>query len=164
MLRAVDAAEATAPGRVLVVLGAHSLRLRALLARNYSSLKIVNNERWRDGIASSLLTGLGALPQNARGALILLTDQPGVSAASLQRLATAWRRQPSRAVAAGYSGDLGVPAILPRRLFRDMSRLEGDVGARAVLRDPGSKTLVVDMQEAAFDVDTHDDRLRLEQR
>ena len=52
ILRAVDAAESVTPGRVLVVLGAHSLRLRALLARNYRNLSIVKNTNWRDGIAS----------------------------------------------------------------------------------------------------------------
>jgi molybdenum cofactor cytidylyltransferase len=138
--------------------------LRALLARNYGSLRIVNNPHWQDGIASSLLAGVNAVPRDARGVLILLTDQPGISGRSLQRLVDAWRRQPSRAIAAGYGGDLGVPAILPRRLLRDLGELKHDVGAKAVLRDAGSKTLVVEMPEAAFDVDTNEDRLRLTER
>jgi len=138
--------------------------LRALLARNYVNPKIVNNPRWQDGIASSLHTGISALPENARGALILLTDQPGVSTRSLQRLVDAWLRHPSRAVAAGYGDSLGVPAILPRRLFRYLTDIRGDTGAKAVLRKPDSRTLLVDMPEAAFDIDTTEDRLRFAHR
>ena len=162
ILRAVDAAESVTPGHVLVVLGAHSLRLRALLARNYRNLSIVKNTNWQDGIASSLVAGVNTVPPDARGVLVLLTDQPGVRADSLQRLVEAWQRQPSRAVAAGYDGELGVPAILPRRVWRQVRELEGDVGAKAVLSNADSSTMVLAMPEAAFDVDTSEDRQRLE--
>jgi molybdenum cofactor cytidylyltransferase len=138
--------------------------LRALLARNYVNPKIVHNPRWQDGIASSLHAGISALPENARGALILLTDQPGVSSRSLQRLVDTWLRQPSRAVAAGYGDSLGVPAILPRRLFRDLTGIQGDAGAKTVLRKTDSRTVLVDMPEALFDIDTTEDRLRLAHR
>lgn len=86
----------------------------------------------------------------------MLTDQPGVSACSLGRLASAWRRQPARAVAAGYGGGSGVPAILPRRLLRGVNELDGDVGAKALL-SKASGTVVVDMPEAGVDVDTSED-------
>ena len=161
ILGAVDAAESVTPGRVLVVLGAHSLRLRALLARNCRNLSIVNNTNWQDGIASSLIVGVNAVPAAARSVLVLLTDQPGVGAGSLRRLVEVWQRQPGRAVAAGYEGRLGVPAILPRRVWRQVRELQGDVGAKAVLGDAGSNTMVLTMPEAAFDVDTSEDRQRL---
>ena len=162
ILRAVDAAEAVTPDRVLVVLGAHSLRLRALLARNHDNLTIVRNASWQDGIASSLIAGVNAVPPEARGILVLLTDQPGIRATSLRRLVEAWQRRPNRVVAAGYEGGAGVPAILPRRIWRRLRELEGDVGAKAVLSNAGSSTIVLNMPEAAFDVDTSDDRRRLE--
>ncbi len=161
ILGAVDAAESVTPGRVLVVLGAHSLRLRALLARNCRNLSIANNTNWQDGIASSLIVGVNAVPAAARSVLVLLTDQPGVGAGSLRRLVEVWQRQPSRAVAAGYEGGLGVPAILPRRAWRQVRELQGDVGAKAVLGGAGSNTMVLTMPEAAFDVDTSEDRRRL---
>ncbi len=161
ILGAVDAAESVTPGRVLVVLGAHSLRLRALLARSCRNLSIVNNSNWQDGIASSLIVGVNAVPAAARSVLVLLTDQPGVGAGSLRRLVEVWQRQPSRAVAAGYEGGLGVPAILPRRAWRQVRELQGDVGAKAVLGDAGSNTMVLTMPEAALDVDTSEDRRRL---
>ena len=162
ILRAVEAAQSVTPGRVLVVLGAHSLRLRALLARNYGKLSIVRNTSWQDGIASSLVAGMNSVPSEARGVLILLTDQPHVGTDSLRRLVEAWQRRPYRAVAAGYEGGLGVPAILPRRIWRQLRDLEGDVGAKAVLSNTGSNTMVLNMPEAAFDVDTTEDRRRYE--
>ena len=162
MLRAMDAAQSVVPGRVLVVLGAHSLRLRALLARNYAGIPVVKNADWQDGIAGSLVAGVSAVPREARGVLVLLSDQPDLRAASLQRLVDAWQRRPGQPVAAGYAGDFGVPAILPRRLWPQLRSLEGDTGAKAVLRSVGSRMRIVTMPEAAFDVDTSEDRRRVE--
>ncbi len=164
MLGAIDAARSVTPGRVLIVLGAHALRLRALLARNFNDLSIVYNSRWEDGISTSLLAGVRAAPPQAKGVLVVLTDQPWVGAGSLQRLADAWQRQPGRAIAAGYAGEIGVPAILPRRLWHRLDDLEGDVGAKSLLRNADSKTRVVNLPEAAYDVDTTTDRRGFERR
>jgi CTP:molybdopterin cytidylyltransferase MocA len=92
--------------------------------------------------------------------LVTLVDQPNVDAAALRRLIAAWRRRPSAPAAAHYAGRAGVPAILPRRSWAALYGLRGDAGARAVLRDAASLTLVA-MPEAALDVDTREDLAQL---
>lgn len=165
VLRAADAAAAAigdgagggGGGDVIVVVGAEALRLRALLARSYGSrVDVVHHAAWREGLSSSLRRGLAAVPREARGVMFLLADQPLVGASSLERLIAAWRRRPSHAAAAVYSGRIGVPAILPRRAFRALKELSGDEGARRVLAAASGVTRV-DMPEAAIDVDTLDD-------
>ena len=141
------------PQPIVVVLGAHHLRLRAVLRRSGTSARTVLNPQWRDGLASSLLAGLAAMPHRTEAILVLLVDQPHVDARALRRLIAAWRRRPALPAAALYSGHPGVPAILPRRFWPAVKRLRGDAGARALLRDAAKLTLVP-MPEAAFDLDT----------
>ena len=162
LLRAVDAALTVAPDRVVVVVGANSLRMRSILVRNFGDLPVVFNGAWEQGISTSLRAGIGVLPHPARGALIMLTDQVRIDTSDLARLASEWRRQPSVAVAARYKGEIGVPAILPRRLWPRLRELEGDRGAKALLED--GRTKLVDMPAAAVDIDTAEDRRRLENR
>jgi molybdenum cofactor cytidylyltransferase len=162
LLRAVDAALTVAPDQVVVVVGAHALRMRSILSRNFGDLPVVCNGAWNQGISTSLRAGIGVLPQPARGALIMLTDQVRVDSRDLARLANEWRRQPSAAIAARYNGEIGVPAILPRRLWARLSELEGDRGAKALLED--DRTRLVDMPSAAVDIDTAEDRRRFEDR
>ena len=161
---AVVAAEAVTPGQVLVVLGSHALRLRLLLRRYHPDVYSITNPDWQNGMAGSLRVGLSALPERASAAVLLVCDQPGVNARSLRRLVGAWRNHPQQAAAANYSGQLGVPAVLPRKLWAKAMRLSGDVGARHLLREEIDVSSVVPMPEAAFDVDTARDITRLDDR
>jgi len=158
--RAAAAGAAHASTPPVVVLGAERLRLRALLRRERVRCRIAVNARWREGLGSSLAAGVAALPRAADAVLVLLVDQPAVTGASLARLVAAWRRRPGVAAAARYAGKTGVPAILPRALIRSARRFGGDVGARELLRVQRALTLV-DLPEAAFDVDTEEDAARL---
>ena len=153
LLRALDAAEAVAPGRVVVVLGADALRLRSALRRTGSRAVTVTNSRWRQGLSGSLQTGLAATPSSARAVLVTLCDQPAVDAAVLRRLVDAWRCRPNVAAAARYARGIGVPAVLPSKLWRQLRELEGDVGARAILRAL-TDVSAVEMPEAKLDIDT----------
>jgi len=159
---ALDEGEAT-----VVVLGGAALKLRNVLRRaaprklsGAASAHIAYNALWRAGLAGSLRVGLDALPRTARAALVMVVDQPNVDSAALSRLIAAWRKRPQVPAAAYYAGHAGVPAILPRRLWHAARSLEGDVGARALLRAARELTLV-EMPEAELDVDTEEDVARL---
>jgi molybdenum cofactor cytidylyltransferase len=99
------------------------------------------------------------VPRATSALLVTLVDQPRVDARALRRLVAAWRRRPGLAAAARYSGRSGVPAVLPRAYRRAVRELTGDSGARALLRD--ARITVVDMPEAALDIDTPADRAGL---
>jgi molybdenum cofactor cytidylyltransferase len=158
--RAVAAGAALAPKRVVVVLGADAVRLRLVLRRSRQPVTCVQNRRWREGIASSLRAGLATLPKRARAALIVLTDQPRVGVRALARIGRAWRARPGLPVAAAYSDGIGVPAILPRRLWRRAAALEGDVGARKLLAAE-ARLVRVAVPEAELDIDTAADLMKL---
>ena len=158
--RIIYAAEAVTPGRVVVVIGADALRMRSLVRRHHPGAHSVDNSRWAQGMAGSLQVGLSVLPPRASAALLLLSDQPAVGEASLRRLIRAWRRRPGKAAAAAYGGVVGVPAILPGTLWREVRRLRGDEGARKLLRMKEMPATAVYMPEAAWDIDTPEDLQR----
>ncbi len=153
LLNAVERALRVAGSGVIVVVGAEPLRLRTVLRHHCGDLVVVNNPRWREGLATSLRAGIRAVPGSAAGVLVMVVDQARLEAADIARLADRWRRRPSRPAAAWYQGRAGVPAIIPRRWFGSLTSLEGDVGARQLLRRLNDLSLVA-MPEAGFDVDT----------
>lgn len=161
LLHAVAAARGALPrAPLIVVLGAGALRLKLVLRRAHCGARAVTNPRWQEGMATSLRAGLAAVPRTARAVLVLLVDQPRIDAAAITRLVAAWRLRPNAPAAARYDQRVGVPAVLPRALWPDVKQLRGDEGARSLLRGRAATTLV-EMPEAALDVDTPDDVLEL---
>jgi molybdenum cofactor cytidylyltransferase len=153
--RAVDVAGSS----VIVVLGARAAELAPLLT--HSPASVVINRGWREGMASSIRTGVARLPASCTAVLLMLADQPAVTADDLKRLAAAWRRQPDYIAAARYGTTTGVPAIFPRTVFGDLTALRGDIGARVLLQRNPDRVLRVPMASAAIDVDTPEDLLEM---
>ncbi len=121
------------------------------------------NERWRDGLASSLVAGVSAatrLDARCDGVLIIAADQPLVSDVALRVLMDAFRAG-ARLVAAGYSGTIGVPAIVGRERFESLLELGGDAGAGSWLRGRIDEVRSVPMPNAEMDIDGAEDVARL---
>ena len=94
---------------------------------------VVANPDWEEGIGSSLRAGLDALPEDAVAGLVLLVDQPGLSAEAVARV-VALAHGPSVVVAATYDGAWGHPVALGRDHWAAVVRLAvGDRGARPFL-------------------------------
>ena len=125
------AAEVTG-NALIVVLGSGAAQLAPLLKHTPGS--VVINQEWREGLASSIRTGVARVPAACRAVMLLLADQAAVTADDLRRLAGSWRRQPQHIAAAHYGGACGAPAIFPRSSFRALTELRGDSGARLLLQ------------------------------
>ena len=154
--RAVEVAGAA----TIVVLGAHASELAPLLT--HTPATVVINRDWREGIGSSIRAGVARLPAACTGVLLALADQVAVTAQDLQRLVSAWRRQPEYVAASLYAGAVGVPAIFPRSRFRELAELRGDLGARMLLHRNPDRVVRVPMESAALDIDTPEDLLSVD--
>jgi molybdenum cofactor cytidylyltransferase len=160
----INSAETMTPNQVLVVLGSHALKLRLLLRRHHPDIYSITNAEWEQGMGSSLSVGLSAMPERAKAVLVLVSDQPFVGIKPLNRLVHTWVRRPSNIAAAYYKTNLGVPAILPRKVWTDARNLTGDIGARQLLRESAMPISAVPMPEAIFDVDIQKDAENLKNR
>jgi molybdenum cofactor cytidylyltransferase len=141
--------------RCVVVLGSNASLLAMELAG--MPVRIVVNRRWREGMAGSLQAGIAALPASAQAVLVTLADQYAVGPDDLAMLAGQWVRKPRTAVAARMEGGAGAPAVLPRSYFSRVMSLQGDLGARSLLRGPRMEVATVEMPTAALDLDDRRD-------
>jgi molybdenum cofactor cytidylyltransferase len=160
MLHAAVARAVEVAGQaVTVVLGANAAELAPLL--RHSPASVIVNRDWSEGIGSSIRTGVTRLPSSCDGVLIMLADQPAVTADDLRRLVETWRRQQDFIVAAFYESTTGVPAIFPRTMFSSLTELRGDQGARALIHRHRDRVVRVPVASAAIDIDTPEDLLKL---
>jgi molybdenum cofactor cytidylyltransferase len=160
--RAAEAAIAADANPVIVVLGARATEVAGALL-DLAGVHLELNERWRDGLASSLVAGVSAVTRlDARcdGVLIIAADQPLVDDVALRLLVDAFRAG-ARIVAAAYSGTIGVPAIVGRERFESLLELGGDAGAGSWLRGRIDEVRSVPMPNAEMDIDGAEDVARL---
>lgn len=144
---------------VLVVLGASHEMIAAGV--DLSDAHVVINALWEEGIASSIRAGLAELLRvapEAEAALLLVCDQPRLSADHLSGLRAAYGSAGAAAIAASeYEGIAGIPAIFPVSQFANLMALQGDVGARSLLRNPQCPMVTRHFEGGEVDIDTPSD-------
>src|SRR6202043_586152 len=118
---------------VLVVTGHQRERVEAALAG--LPIKFVHNPHFADGLGTSLKAGIAALPAEADGVIVCLGDMPQVDAALINRLIGAFDpANGALVVLPTIDGKRGNPVVWSRRFFSDLMAVEGDVGARYLIR------------------------------
>lgn len=149
--RASRLALATSPCDAVLVTGAHAEAVEESVRS--LAVRCVGAEDFDEGMGRSLAAGLRHLDPACAGALVVLCDQPALTAEHLARLVETWEAAPASAAASGYAGTVGVPAVLPRAWFPRLMSARGDRGARDLLREHAGEIRIVRDERLAQDVD-----------
>jgi molybdenum cofactor cytidylyltransferase len=130
--------------RVVVVVG-HQAEAVVRAAALDERITFVENRRWRSGMASSIRAGVGALPPRPAAILLGLGDQPRVSVAVIERLVARWReaRPRPRVLIPTCRGRRGHPVLFAGGLRAALAELDGDQGARGLIRGLGAGVVEV---------------------
>ena len=121
------------PGRsVIVIIGHEAEQVDAALRAERWFLAI-HNPWYVEGMSTSLRIGLAATPKDVDGAIILLGDQPLMTAEIINAMIAESAREPDAIIAASYEGRRGNPVLFPRQYFAELDTITGDEGGRSVL-------------------------------
>jgi molybdenum cofactor cytidylyltransferase len=106
-------------------------------------------------MAATLRAGVAAMPADAAGAFVLLGDMPLIPPEVLGLLARAIVSG-AKAAAPVYDGRRGHPVLFGAAMFPALLALEGDQGARVVLKALGDAFAAIETNDpgVVFDVDT----------
>ncbi len=152
---AIETARNTACSPILVVLGAYSEQIEPELSD--LDVQIVNNPNWSHGISTSICVGIERLQDNwpnLDAAVLMLCDQPLISAHLINQFIEAYATEKWKIIAAKYQRTLGVPALFDQTLFPELTKLNGDFGAKSLIHQNIQITLGIDYPQGAVDLDT----------
>jgi molybdenum cofactor cytidylyltransferase len=140
--------------QLLCVVGGGAAAVRATV--NFQGVQVVENPAFGEGCSSSIASALGAVDPRADTLLLLLGDQPGISAQTVRRL-LAGRGEAPLAVCE-YSDGRGHPLAFSRTLFGELAALHGDKGVWKLLDRLGDRVADVPIAgPVPRDVDTWED-------
>jgi molybdenum cofactor cytidylyltransferase len=150
---------------VVLVLGSSAdIIQRQFPASAFEGLKVVVNDAYGQGMASSLREGLSALDQQVDAALIVLADQPFVRPETFRQIVERYRRSEAEIVIPTHKGTRGNPVLLDRSVFPEIMALEGDVGCRAIFGSHLEGIVRVEVEDVGIllDIDSRADYERLQ--
>lgn len=151
----VDIVSLSAVDDIVIVLGAAAKEVTASLSLPPRARTVINEE-YCLGQATSLRKGLAAA-SGARAAIIVLGDEPNLSASTIELILRERFDHPKSIIRTVYSGQAGHPVLLPREVWAQIAG-EGDEGARVLIA--ARPDLVVDVPVGGgkpTDVDTPED-------
>jgi molybdenum cofactor cytidylyltransferase len=120
----LDTARACGFDQTLCVVGASAVDVRG--AVDFGGVEVVENRVFGEGCSSSIAAALQSVDSRADVLLLILGDQPGVTADTVAAL-LAGRGDAALAVCA-YDNGRGHPLAFARGMFEALSNLHGDKG------------------------------------
>ena len=151
----LQVARRSRPERVVVVLGGAADDVREQV--DLAGVEVVENEEFGEGCSTSVRAGLGALPEDTAGIVLMLGDQPRVRPETVDRLLD---EAGGHAVGVcEYDDGLGHPLWFDRSMFHALEAMHGDKAVWKLV-DAGPEGDVVRVRiggPVPRDVDTWDD-------
>lgn len=158
---ALLAAQAACEGLVTLVVG-HDQESVTMAAAGLADNVVVNSDH-KSGIGSSISAGIRACRKDADAILIVLADQPFVTAEHLNELIDTWSGDEAEIVASSFERVFSPPILFPKNAFDALCELTGDTGAKKILSNDKFNIRSIDFPPAGLDVDTIDDLRNLDQ-
>ena len=160
--RLIDTVKSSGSFPITLVLGAAADEINAQLTA--SPIDRVFNNQWNEGMASSIRVGVNRimdLSPNVDGIMILVCDQPFISVEQIQALIKIQQDTGLPMASCYYANIIGTPAVFHQSVFSELLKLEGDVGAKKIIKERALEVAKLHFEEGIIDIDTMDDYIKL---
>ena len=151
---------------IVLVLGHdHQNILQALETRTtHKRLQVVINHRYLEGQSRSLQAGLQKIRQAFPAVMFLLGDQPLLKSNTIDHLLDRFRHSGKDICVPVCKGKRGNPTIFNRVLYDQLMAIEGDIGARDIIRANPERVLYLELDDQLcfFDIDSQKDFEKLQ--
>jgi molybdenum cofactor cytidylyltransferase len=152
----VRIATESAAENVIVVVGGNACD--CVSAIEEIGVDIVCNPFWETGLASSIRIGIErAEATGAKAALLLLADQPFINSEVVAQYVERMNDKTDQIIAADHGAVVGPPMLFGSDWFSQLKQLEGDQGARHLVRVRKETIDLVKWPDGSFDIDTPED-------
>jgi molybdenum cofactor cytidylyltransferase len=159
--RVIGAAINSELDRVIVVLGHHAETIKASMHGILENEKVVTvlNPWYPEGMSTSLQCGLKEIQYAFPSIMILMGDQPLLSAKTINLLLKAFRSSQKDICVPVNKGKRGLPVCFTKRFYLDIFSIKGDIGARQIIDENADSVISIEISdpEVFLDIDDSDD-------
>ncbi len=144
----------------LVILGSDREKIEEKIKN--SPVRIVYNRDFRSGMLSSVQCGFKALPEETRAVLVVLGDQPKISAGVINKLIDVYKSTGKGIVLPVYKKERGHPVLIDMKYGEEVESLSPEVGLRGTVYNHPEDILEVEVETPSIfqDIDDESDYKR----
>ena len=142
---------------VMVVLGANQEEIQDTL--EHKPVQFCHNRKHEQGMLSSVIYGIRALPPDAVTALIYLGDQPGIHPAVTNTVIETYSEELFGIVIPVHMHRRGHPLLVDMKYRKEIEKLDLEAGLRSLRHHFPEDVLEVEVDEPGIlvDIDTRED-------
>ena len=123
---------------LIIILGHEKEIIEKLIVSN-KKIKIVFNKDFKNGLSSSIKTGLRHLSRNTNAFFICLADMPLVNKNIYNELIKSMEN--NEIVVPTYKGQYGNPVLFSKSMKNSIMKIQGDIGAKDLIELNKDKVL-----------------------
>ena len=140
---------------LIIVLGHEAQKIENSLSTQDKRIKFVTNKNYREGMSTSIKCGVLTTSQESEAFLIALGDQPLISPKVINRLIEKYQSSDVGIVTVMHQSLRGHPVLISKKYVKEILSLNGDIGARDLLKKHLDDTTIINIEssEEFFDID-----------
>lgn len=144
----------------IVVLGANREKIKKKI-KNFP-VNIILNPHFSEGMLSSVQAGYRAIPDIAKGVLVILGDQPDVSVKVINTLIREFKKTKKGIILPVHNNRRGHPVLINTKYREEVKNLSSNIGLRELIRNHPDDIFQVEVGTSSIfqDIDNMDDYKR----
>ncbi|MCL2391030.1 MAG: NTP transferase domain-containing protein [Oscillospiraceae bacterium] len=163
VLRCVQIAKMAGIAAIIAVTGHRGTEVEEVMRTGAPDVRVIYNERYHEGMFSSVTTGVRELMGDINGFFLLPADSCAVISATLMTLIDAFVKADGVAVIRPRFGEgsRGHPPLIPVQYIPELCSYTGDDGLKGFLRELPTIEVEVSDSGVRLDMDSPEDYVKL---
>jgi molybdenum cofactor cytidylyltransferase len=144
-----------------LVLGAYKDEIAEQI--DCEGVKVIFNQDWKAGMGKSISVGLHKILQGKyAGLIICVVDQPFLNENVIRAILSKVDCNREQIIVSKYDVGSGPPTFFHRSYFSELLALDGDIGAKAIVKKYIDRVEYIAFEKGSFDIDTKEDLSKIE--
>ena len=141
---------------ILVITGKDHNKIKKILPKN-KKIKVINNLKYKNGLSSSIKSGIKNIHCNSKGFFICLGDMPFFTNNSYDRMIRYFNKSSKYPLVPFFKDQMRNPVLFPMHFLKKLDAIKGDVGAKKIIIKNKYNKMKFSRSKIFCDIDTLDD-------
>jgi len=119
--------------KITIVLGYEANKIKKITKKN-KKINFITNTNFKNGISSSIKTGIKKLSKNNKGFMVVQSDMPFINTSNINKIHRSILKKEYLVHALKFKNKIGNPIGFDISLLKKFRKMKGDIGAKFMVK------------------------------